>query len=186
MENAGISAGEAYENVQVLGDLNRAWFDRLMEAITAWVAPHEGCTFCHAAGPEGRPDYDAAPPPTFEVARTMLRMTRELNADPAPHLQPQGVTCFSCHRGQNIPPCTWYKAGDWPPPSERWFQEPPPWIRTATAIRDFLPREAFERFILEDHRVAGIQTREMQVPAPDEPDPEAAPSSPRPRTSTSS
>ena len=45
---------------------------------------------------------------------------------------------------------------------------------------------AVERFILEDHRVAGIQTREMQVPAPDEPDPEAAPSSPRPRTSTSS
>lgn len=161
----GVSAGEAYGNVEVLADLDAAQFDRLMVAITEWVAPNDGCTFCHAAAANGLPDYEAPPPYTFAVARQMLRMTRDLNVAPEQHLQPQGVTCFSCHRGQNVPEYHWFKAGDWPPPSERWFQEPPPWIRTATTIRGFFPREAFEMFLLEDNRAAGIQARDVDEPA---------------------
>ena len=42
---------ENYKNVQVLGDLDTAQFNRLMGAITLWVAPQEGdnasCAYCH-------------------------------------------------------------------------------------------------------------------------------------------
>ncbi|SFP14548.1 photosynthetic reaction center cytochrome PufC [Tranquillimonas alkanivorans] len=160
VEDAGVPASAVYDDVEVLGDLDRAQFDRLQVAITAWVAPDEGCSYCHAEGQDGALDHAAEQPYTFEVARQMLRMVREINAEDAGgHLAPQGVTCFTCHRGENIPAYTWLKAGDWPPPEDRWFQKPPPWIRTATTIREFFPREAFELFILEDNRAAGIQTR---------------------------
>ena len=161
----GERAGDVYGNVEVLGELDAAQFDRLMTAITEWVSPEQGCTFCHAAGADGQPDYAAAPPYTFEVARQMLRMVREVNASSPEHVMPQGVSCFSCHRGKNVPEYHWFEAGDWPPPSERWYQEPPPWIRTATTIRDFMPREAFELFILDDNRAAGLQARAMNQPS---------------------
>ncbi|XBQ15406.1 MAG: photosynthetic reaction center cytochrome PufC [Oceanicaulis sp.] len=169
VEDAGVTAGEVYDDVQVLGDLDRAQFDRLQVAITRWVAPNEGCTFCHAEAANGLPDFDAEPPYQFDVAREMMKMVRELNAE-EDHIRPQGVTCFTCHRGQNVPEYGWYKAGDWPGPEERWYQEPPPWIRTATTIRDFFPREAFELFLLEDDRAAGLQARDAIVPPEREPE----------------
>ncbi|MGJ3231225.1 MAG: photosynthetic reaction center cytochrome PufC [Oceanicaulis sp.] len=174
VEDAGVTAGEAYDDVQVLADLDQAQFDRLKLAITRWVAPDEGCTFCHAEGAGGEPDYDAEPPYTFGVAREMMRMVREVNAEQE-HVRPQGVTCFSCHRGENVPEYGWYKAGEWPGPEERWYQRPPPWVRTATTIREFFPREAFELYLLEDNRAAGLQTREVRVPPEDAPDPEDMP-----------
>lgn len=174
VEEVGVRAGDVYDNVEVLADLDRARFDRLQVAITEWVAPEQGCTYCHAEGPDGEPDYEAEPPYTFEVARGMLRMVRSVNAQ-TDHVRPQGVTCFTCHRGENVPAYGWYKAEDWPGPEERWYQNPPPWVRTATTIRDFFPREAFELFLLEDNRAAGLQTREVMVPPEDAPDPEGMP-----------
>lgn len=171
VEDAGVTAGERYENVEALADLDAAQFLRLQYAITEWVAPDDGCGHCHVAEP-GRADtaafdegYDWADPSlyTFTVARRMIEMTREMNARWPEHLMPQGATCFSCHRGRNVPEYVWFKAGDYPPPEERWFQRPPPWIRTAHTIRDFFPREAFELFLLEDNRAAGLQAREVSV-----------------------
>jgi len=46
-------AGDIYENVQVLGDLTDANFNRLMNAMTQWVAPDEGCAYCHSGADEG-------------------------------------------------------------------------------------------------------------------------------------
>jgi len=40
-------AKDIYENVQVLGDLTEDNFNRLMNAMTSWVAPDEGCAYCH-------------------------------------------------------------------------------------------------------------------------------------------
>ena len=40
-------ASEVYENVQVLGNLTDAEFTRLMLSITEWVAPKQGCEYCH-------------------------------------------------------------------------------------------------------------------------------------------
>ena len=104
----GPLASEAYQNVQVLGDLTQAQMVRLMLSIKNWVAPDVGCNYCHNA-----PDYASDVKYTKRVAREMLRMTRHINADWAQHVQangPTGVTCYTCHRGQPIPARTWYSA----------------------------------------------------------------------------
>ena len=38
---------EVYKNVQVLTDLSVLDFSRLMQAMSTWVAPEEGCEYCH-------------------------------------------------------------------------------------------------------------------------------------------
>jgi len=45
----GPLAGDTFKNVQVLKDLPVGQFARLMAAVTTWVAPKQGCTYCHAA-----------------------------------------------------------------------------------------------------------------------------------------
>jgi photosynthetic reaction center cytochrome c subunit len=104
----GPLASEAYQNVQVLGDLTQAQMVRLMLSIKNWVAPDVGCNYCHNA-----PDYASDVKYPKRVAREMLRMTRHINADWAQHVQangPTGVTCFTCHRGQPVPARTWFSA----------------------------------------------------------------------------
>jgi photosynthetic reaction center cytochrome c subunit len=43
----GDRAGDVYENVQVLGDLSDDQFNLFMASITEWVAPEQGCVYCH-------------------------------------------------------------------------------------------------------------------------------------------
>ena len=50
----GPNAKDIYQNVKVLGDLSVGEFTRHMLAITAWVAPEQGCTYCHGANQIGR------------------------------------------------------------------------------------------------------------------------------------
>jgi photosynthetic reaction center cytochrome c subunit len=51
-KTTGPTAAETYENVHVLGDLSKQQFARVMLSIKTWVAPNEGCGYCHNA-----PDY---------------------------------------------------------------------------------------------------------------------------------
>ena len=44
----GPKAAQAYKNVKVLGHLSVGEFNRLMVSMTSWVAPQEGCGYCHA------------------------------------------------------------------------------------------------------------------------------------------
>jgi photosynthetic reaction center cytochrome c subunit len=44
----GPKAGQVFQNVKVLTDVGVPEFTRLMVAMTAWVAPQQGCTYCHA------------------------------------------------------------------------------------------------------------------------------------------
>jgi len=44
----GQLAVDGYKNVQVLGHLTTAQVTRLMTAMTTWVAPQQGCAYCHA------------------------------------------------------------------------------------------------------------------------------------------
>ncbi len=105
VEPSGQKAGELYENVQVLGDLDVEQFNRLMAAITEWVSPEQGCGYCHA---EGEPlSSDALY--TKVVARSMLRMVGTINADWQSHVGATGVTCWTCHRGQPVPNGTWFR-----------------------------------------------------------------------------
>lgn len=99
---AGPKASEVYENVQVLGDLSQAQFTRLMLAITQWVAPEQGCTYCHSS--EGFADDSLY---TKRVSRWMIEMTRHINNEWTDHVKTTGVTCNTCHRGNNVPKYVW-------------------------------------------------------------------------------
>jgi photosynthetic reaction center cytochrome c subunit len=103
-------AGDVYENVQVLGHLTEDNFNRLMAAITEWVSPEEGCTYCHNLD-EGFA-YDGVY--TKLVARRMIQMTWEVNANWQSHAAPAGVNCYTCHRGQNVPQYIWFSPEEYP------------------------------------------------------------------------
>jgi photosynthetic reaction center cytochrome c subunit len=97
-------AGEVYENVQVLGDLPEVQFTRLMAAITEWVAPEEGCGYCHNL--ENLADDSVY---TKIVSRRMIQMTWNINENWGNHVQETGVNCYTCHRGKNVPEYIWFE-----------------------------------------------------------------------------
>ncbi len=99
---SGVTAAEAYENVQVLGDMSREEFDYLMAAITEWVSPEQGCNYCHNPA-----NLAADTVYTKIVARRMLQMNRAINVQWASHVQETGVTCWTCHRGNPVPEAVW-------------------------------------------------------------------------------
>ena len=103
----GPKAGDIYKNVKVLGHLSIGEFTRHMVSITAWVAPKEGCNYCH--NPENMADDGKY---TKVVARRMVQMTQHLNADWKPHVGNTGVTCYTCHRGNPVPAQVWYAPAD--------------------------------------------------------------------------
>jgi photosynthetic reaction center cytochrome c subunit len=96
-------AGAVYENLEVLGDLSVGEFGRTMSAITAWVSPEQGCLYCHEQG-----NFASDALYTKVVARRMLQMTQFINANWTPHVGQTGVTCYTCHRGLNVPANLWF------------------------------------------------------------------------------
>jgi photosynthetic reaction center cytochrome c subunit len=99
----GPLARDVYKNIQVLTDLDVGEFTRLMVAMTAWVSPEQGCTYCHAEG-----NFESDDVYTKVVARRMLQMTRHVNADWQNHVGTTGVTCYTCHHGQPVPSAIWF------------------------------------------------------------------------------
>ncbi|MCA3014551.1 MAG: photosynthetic reaction center cytochrome c subunit [Myxococcaceae bacterium] len=119
----GQLAVDAYKNVQVLGHLTSGEMTRLMTAMTTWVAPEQGCAYCHAPKKDanGNPEKDEdgyviADPNnmysdelyTKRVARRMLQMTMHINQDWQAHVKGTGVTCYTCHRGNPVPATIWF------------------------------------------------------------------------------
>jgi len=101
----GQRAGDFYENVQVLSNISVDQFNRLMIAITEWVAPQEeGCNYCHVPGE----DLSADTLYTKTVSRRMLQMTQHINENWTQHVGDTGVTCYTCHRGQPVPANIWF------------------------------------------------------------------------------
>jgi photosynthetic reaction center cytochrome c subunit len=108
VDPAGQPASEVYENVQVLGNVDANEFLRLMTAMTEWVAPdngdpNQGCAYCHNL--ENLADDSKY---THKVSRRMIQMTQHINASWKSHVQDTGVTCYTCHRGQNVPNGIWF------------------------------------------------------------------------------
>ncbi|MEL7536695.1 MAG: photosynthetic reaction center cytochrome PufC [Pseudomonadota bacterium] len=101
---AGPKAGDIYQNVQVLGDLSVGQFTRVMQAMTAWVAPEQGCNYCHNAANLASDDIY-----TKVVSRRMIQMTQNINSQWSAHVQNVGVTCYTCHRGNNVPEYIWFE-----------------------------------------------------------------------------
>ncbi len=103
----GPRAKDVYKNLKVLGDLSVGEFTRNMVAITAWVAPQEGCAYCHNVqnlADDGK--Y------TKVVARRMIQMTQRVNGDWQNHVGSTGVTCYTCHRGKPVPAQVWFAPPD--------------------------------------------------------------------------
>jgi photosynthetic reaction center cytochrome c subunit len=141
-------AGDVYENLQVLGDQPAEQHDRLMAAITEWIAPEEGCGYCHNL--ENLAEDSLY---TKIVARDMLRMTIHINSEWQDHVQDTGVTCYTCHRGQPVPANQWFLAA----PQQRanmvgWNAgQNQPGIASAS-----LPIDPFTPFLLDDQPIRVI------------------------------
>jgi photosynthetic reaction center cytochrome c subunit len=103
LDPSGQKSSEAYMNVQVLKDLDSNEFLRLMNAITTWVAPQQGCVYCHD---QENMASDALY--TKVVARRMLQMVANINGNWKTHVGTVGVTCYTCHRGNPVPQNIWF------------------------------------------------------------------------------
>jgi len=99
----GPLAKDIYQNVQVLGDLSVAEFTRTMAAITAWVSPDAGCTYCHVGN-----NFASDAVYTKVVSRRMMQMTQNINSEWDSHVGDTGVTCLTCHRGNPVPEYIWF------------------------------------------------------------------------------
>lgn len=146
-------AKDVYQNIQVLTDLNIAEFTRLMLAMTEWVAPEQGCTYCHAG--ENLADDSLY---TKVVSRKMLEMTRNINMNWTQHVAQTGVTCYTCHRGKNVPANVWFV--DPGPPAMRGLAADRAGQNTPAPAAGLssLPWEAFKPFLLDNQQIRSIST----------------------------
>jgi len=152
----GPKAADTYSNVHVLGDLTENQFARTMLSVKAWVAPEAGCNYCHNA-----PDYTNDDKYTKRVAREMLKMTRHINTDWTQHVGKTGVTCFTCHRGQAVPPKTWYLAPQKAYAGEAVIRGPVN-LPTAAAGNTALPTYALNDYLLGDESIRIVGATALQ------------------------
>jgi photosynthetic reaction center cytochrome c subunit len=156
--SGGPPARTVYKNLQVLGDLDVVSLTRLMTSITAWVAPQQGCTYCHGENLADDGKY------TKRVARRMLQMTQNVNSQWKSHVAQTGVTCYTCHRGQPVPPNTWFIDPDGTAPTAfagwRYGQNQP----AAAVNLSSLPKDPFTVYLQQkgDVKVAG--TTALPIP----------------------
>ena len=106
---AAAQIPQTFKNLQVLPkDITRPQLIATMRNIAGSLGVR--CTHCHV-GPDDLQGMDFATDekPSKQIARTMLRMTRAINADfvktlPASDSARQEVTCITCHRRETKPP----------------------------------------------------------------------------------
>ena len=157
--STGPKASVVYKNVQVLGDLSVGQFTRLMVSLTAWVAPQQGCAYCHnTANMAEDGKY------TKIVARRMIQMTQHVNEDWQTHVKATGVTCYTCHRGNNIPVNVWFddKARGPQGMAETGFGKNAPGLLVGAAS---LPNNPFAPFLEKDANIRVAST--TALPATD-------------------
>jgi len=90
----GMSAAEAYQNIQVLKDVPADQLVPAMQFITYSLGVE--CSYCHV---EGALEKDDKKPK--QTARKMMQMMAAINRDNFD--SKQTVTCNSCHRGSPRP-----------------------------------------------------------------------------------
>jgi photosynthetic reaction center cytochrome c subunit len=147
LPDAGGKAGTIYKNVQVLKDVSVGNFTRLMASITNWVAPTQGCAYCHDVNNMAS---DALY--TKVVARRMIQMVQHVNADWQTHVAQTGVTCYTCHRGQPVPSNIWFH-NPGPVQAGGYAQAPIGKNHPTTVLQagaSSLPLDAFTPFLEQD------------------------------------
>ena len=152
VSSEGPKAGDVYQNVQALGHLSVGEFTRLMAAITEWVSPEQGCNYCHVAG-EG---FEKDTLYTKKVSRVMILMTQNANENWGAHVGGAGVTCYTCHRGNNVPEYVW-NIGVPPRHASGMVHQMQNVAHQESNAYASLPFDPFTRYLLEDNaaRVAG-------------------------------
>jgi len=146
--HAGPPASSVYKNVQVLGDLDVGAFTRLMASITTWVAPTQGCAYCHSLNNMASDSLY-----TKVVSRRMIQMVRHINTNWTTHVQTTGVTCYTCHRGQPVPANLFYTA---PSPSRfTGMAETQTGKNVASAVAGLssLPYDPLTPFLVQDNPI---------------------------------
>jgi photosynthetic reaction center cytochrome c subunit len=146
--SSGPPASQIYENVQVLKDVSVGEFTRLMASMTTWVAPDQGCAYCH-----NTENMASDAVYTKVVARRMLQMVKHINADWKSHVAETGVTCYTCHRGQPVPAHYWFLN---PGPSHPggMVQAPAGKNLAATSVGlTSLPYDPFTPFLQQDNNI---------------------------------
>ena len=155
-------AGDLYENVQVLGDLTDGNFNRLMLAMTEWVAPEQGCAYCH--GEEG--EFASDELYTKVVSRRMIEMTRNINEYWDGHVAESGVNCYTCHRGENVPSNIWFRIAPQLEAASGWAANQN--IATDQSVSTSLPHDALELLLGTDEAgratTAGDDDRLLRAP----------------------
>ena len=147
-DDSGPRASATYQNVPVLGGVSTERFNHFMAQMNNWVAPQTGdpnnvgCNYCH--NPENLASDEKYPK---VVARRMIQMTQNINANWSSHVKQTGVTCWTCHRGNTIPLNRWSlddKAGNGTITGEKFGQNTPD-ARVAFAS---LPHNGFGKYLL--------------------------------------
>ncbi|MBC8072013.1 MAG: photosynthetic reaction center cytochrome c subunit, partial [Deltaproteobacteria bacterium] len=154
LTKSGDLAVDAYQNVQVLGHLTTSEFIGMMNAMTAWVSPPQGCGYCHVDG-----HLATAAIYTKVVSRRMLQMTQYINENLQSHVKETGVTCYTCHRGQPVPRYIWFEH-EVPEATLTMLGNNAQQNRANRDNYSSLPHTAFEEFLLGDTNVR------VQTPAP--------------------
>jgi photosynthetic reaction center cytochrome c subunit len=144
----GPPVSTIYKNVQVLGDLGIAEFTRTMVAITQWVAPEQGCAYCHAGG-----NFESDDLYTKVVARKMLQMTRNVNTSWKAHVVETGVTCYTCHRGKPVPANVWFTDSGPTPRSPHMGNRAGQNIPSAVPAYASLPIDPFTPFLKDSKEI---------------------------------
>lgn len=155
-------AKTVYKNVQVLGDLTEDNFNRLMNAMTQWVAPDQGCAYCH--GDAALEDYGDDALYTKVVARRMIQMTQNINENWDGHVNANnevGVNCYTCHRGENVPSNIWFNIS---PVNERvdgWAAVQ----NRATSLSQStsLPSNALQEYLSNGDQIVNVHSLESRV-----------------------
>ncbi len=141
----GPKSRQVYQNVQVLGDLSTAQFVRLMTSMTSWIAPGEGCGYCHNLA-----NFAEDSKYTKVVARRMLQMTAHINENWKDHVADTGVTCWTCHRGNPVPANVWFTADTTPLGADFIGEKAGQNQASPVVNQSSLPNDPFTPFLLGD------------------------------------
>jgi len=156
----GPKASEVFQNVRVLGNLSVGQLTRLMASMTTWVAPEQGCAYCH------NPDNMALDTNyTKVVARRMLQMTQNINGNWKAHVQNTGVTCYTCHGGNPVPKNIWFNN---PGPAAKGMAETQTGMAHPTQPIGYsaLPYDPFTPFLEQANNIRVQGTTALRITGP--------------------
>ncbi len=139
-------AGDTVGNADPLGHLTLRNYNRVVGAMRQWV----GWDNLFAE----EETYTTA------VARRMIAMTWAINEEWDAHVGPSGVTCYTCHRGNNVPQNVWFL----PEPNSRWAGPSAMYQNQAMAANysTALPIDAMRTYLLESDQLVGVNGYESR------------------------